>query len=56
MAQRYNGQAGIDALLARKVRSGTSGTWGSAPMPPNPALTDAEAKGLVQWILEGAPS
>lgn len=56
VAQRYNGQAGIDALLARKVRSGTSGTWGSAPMPPNPALTDAEAKGLVQWILEGAPS
>jgi cytochrome c551/c552/cytochrome c553 len=56
VAKRYNGQAGIDALLAQKVRGGTSGTWGSAPMPPNPALTDAEAKGLVQWILEGAPS
>lgn len=56
VAKRYSGQAGIDALLAQKVRGGTSGTWGSAPMPPNPALTDAEAKGLVQWILEGAPS
>ena len=56
VASRYNGKAGIDALLAEKVRSGGSGTWGAAPMPPNPALSEAEAKGLVQWILEGAPS
>lgn len=56
VATRYNGQRGIDVLLAEKVRSGGSGTWGAAPMPPNPALSEAEAKGLVQWILEGAPS
>lgn len=55
VAQRYSGQEGIDARLAQKVRGGTSGAWGSTPMPPNPSLSESEAKGLVQWILAGAP-
>ena len=36
--------------LAMKVRQGSQGVWGNGPMPPN-ALSDADARTLVDWIL-----
>jgi cytochrome c len=54
VAAKYRGDGSAVAKLAAKVREGGSGTWGPVPMPPNPALAEADAKGLVQWILEGA--
>jgi cytochrome c len=36
--------------LAMKVRQGSQGAWGNVPMPPN-ALSDADARALVDWIL-----
>lgn len=41
--------------LAAKIRAGSSGAWGSIPMPPQAALTETEAKLLAEWILSGAP-
>ena len=38
--------------LVRKVREGGQGAWGSIPMPPNPGVSEAEAKTLVGWILQ----
>jgi cytochrome c len=38
--------------LVRKVREGGQGAWGSVPMPPNTALSDADARTLVSWILQ----
>jgi cytochrome c len=44
--------AGAEAQLVRKVREGGQGAWGSVPMPPNPGLSEADAKTLVGWILQ----
>jgi cytochrome c551/c552 len=38
--------------LPRKVREGGQGAWGNIPMPPNPGVSEAEAKQLVGWILQ----
>lgn len=51
IAKRYPiRQAYID-LLARKVISGGSGTWGYPVMSPHPKLTLDEAKEMVAYIL-----
>jgi cytochrome c len=59
IAKKYKGQAGADAKLADRVKKGTAATggenWkavtGGVPMPPNPAVSDADVKKLVAWIL-----
>jgi cytochrome c len=40
--------------LAKRIKSGGSGNWGPIPMPPQAALSDADAKTLASWILGGA--
>jgi len=52
IAKKYKGQAGAPALLAEKVKKGGSGVWGPIPMPPNPTVSDADVKKLVDWILK----
>jgi cytochrome c len=52
IAKKYKGQAGAAAKLAEKVKKGGSGAWGAVPMPPNPAVPDADLKKLVDWILK----
>jgi cytochrome c len=52
VAAKYADVKGADATLAKKVREGGSGVWGSSPMPPQAQVTDAEALTLVRWILE----
>jgi cytochrome c len=51
VAKKYAGNAGAAATLEAKVKKGGSGTWGTVPMPPNPAVSDADIKKLVAWIL-----
>ena len=51
VAKKYAGQKGADAKLAEKVKKGGTGVWGQIPMPPNPAVPDADVRALVQWIL-----
>lgn len=51
VAAKYAGQGDAVAKLAVKVMKGGSGAWGPVPMPPNPQVSEAEAKQLVQWIL-----
>ncbi len=51
IAKRYPiNQAYID-LLARKVISGGTGSWGSPVMLPPPNLKKEEAKAMVSYIL-----
>ena len=52
IAKKYKGQSGAAALLAEKVKKGGSGAWGPIPMPPNPTVSDADVKKLVDWILK----
>ena len=51
VAQKYAGDAGAEAKLIAKVKAGGSGVWGAIPMPPNAAISDADIKTLVKWIL-----
>ncbi len=51
VAKKYAGDAGAEAKLIGKVKAGGSGVWGAIPMPPNAAISDADIKTLVKWIL-----
>lgn len=51
VAAKYAGQKDAADKLAQKVIKGGAGVWGPVPMPANPAVNDAEAKQLVQWVL-----
>ena len=48
---KYADEAGADAKLARKIREGSGGVWGTTPMPPQAQVTEAEALTLARWIL-----
>ncbi len=51
---RYaNDPSALEKLVAR-VKLGGSGNWGQIPMPPQPQIKDADAKAIVQWILDGS--
>lgn len=39
------------AQLARSIKAGGTGKYGAIPMPPQPALPDADAQTLASWIL-----
>ena len=51
VAKKYAGQKDAESKLVQKVLKGGSGVWGAIPMPPNPQVTEAEAKTLVKWIM-----
>lgn len=51
VAKKYKGQKDIAVKLAEKVKKGGQGVWGPIPMPPNPAVPDAEIKKMVDYIL-----
>jgi cytochrome c len=51
IAARYGADEKAAANLKNKIRLGGQGTWGNVPMPPNPALSDAELQSVVSWLL-----
>lgn len=51
IAAKYKGQ-NVAAKLEEKVKKGGHGVWGAVPMPPNPAVPDADIKKLVDWVLK----
>jgi cytochrome c len=56
IAAKYKGDAQAPAKLVNKVKDGGSGVWGVLPMPPHPAMSDADIRAVVDWVLAGAPS
>jgi len=50
IAKKYKGDAGAEAKLIGKVKSGGGGVWGSIPMPPN-NVPEPDIKTMVEWIL-----
>ncbi len=54
IAAKYKGQADAVDKLAKKVKAGGSGVWGPIPMHANAAISEADAKTVVKWILDGA--
>src|SRR5262249_3779635 len=51
VAAKYAGDGEAAARLGRKIKEGGAGSWGNVPMPPNPALPDADLGEIVGWIL-----
>ena len=52
IAAKYKGDKGAVATLAKKVRAGGSGTWGTTPMAPAPAtVSDDDLKTAIAYIL-----
>jgi cytochrome c len=51
VAKKYKGQKGIAVTLAEKVKKGGQGAWGPVPMPPNPQVSDADIKKMVEFVL-----
>ncbi|GIL05395.1 MAG: hypothetical protein BroJett031_19150 [Betaproteobacteria bacterium] len=54
LARNYGGIPNADRVLERRVQLGGYGHWGVEPMPaagPRPAVSEAEARELVAWIL-----
>ena len=47
IASKFAGQA--DYLLG-KIKSGGTGVWGSIPMPPQPQLSDDDARLIANWL------
>lgn len=54
VAKKYSGQKDAEATVIKNIRAGGSGKWGPVPMPPQAALSDADAKALADWVLAGA--
>lgn len=51
IAAKYSGDATAVETLVDKVKNGGGGVWGQIPMPPNPGISDDDAKALVEWVL-----
>ena len=51
VANKYDNTDANVKMLAQKVIKGGSGNWGTVPMTPHPALTDADAEQMVKYIL-----
>jgi cytochrome c len=54
VAKKYAAQKDAQAMLAKSIKAGGSGKWGPVPMPAQSALSDADAKILAAWVLDGA--
>lgn len=55
VASRYAGQSGAVAMLANKIRAGGSGVWGEDVMPPQPQVSEADARRIAELVLALKP-
>lgn len=51
IATKYADDAAAVDKLATKIKQGGSGVWGDDIMPPQPQVSDADARTLAQLIL-----
>ncbi|MEI7843356.1 MAG: c-type cytochrome [Gallionellaceae bacterium] len=51
VAAKYKGDKSAVASLSGKIIAGSKGIWGPTPMPPNPKITEAEAKELAKFVM-----
>jgi cytochrome c len=56
VARKYRNAPGARDALARKVRFGGTGVWGQVAMPPNPSISDADLREILDWIASLAPA
>ncbi|MDR3098267.1 MAG: c-type cytochrome [Paraburkholderia sp.] len=51
VASKYAGKPDAQTYLTHKILEGSSGVWGTVPMPANTQLSPAQAATLASWIL-----
>jgi len=51
VANKYENTDANVKMLAGKVIKGGSGNWGTIPMTPHPALSEADAEQMVKYVL-----
>ena len=51
VANKYENTDANVKMLAQKVIKGGSGNWGTTPMTPHPALSEADAEQMVKYVL-----
>jgi cytochrome c len=51
---KHKGRADLEAYLTGRIQSGGSGVFGAVPMPPQPQLSEADARSIAKWIADGA--
>ena len=56
VARKYRNAPGARDALARKVRLGGTGVWGQVAMPPNPSISDADLREILDWIASLVPA
>ena len=56
VALRYAGKPDAEDALGSNILRGRVGRWSAAPMPPNPGVSEADARQLARWILALPPS
>ncbi|CAM3890622.1 c-type cytochrome [Bordetella tumulicola] len=55
VGEKFKDEPNAKDLLVGKIKNGSAGTWGPVPMPPNPGISEEDARQVVEWILAGAP-
>jgi len=55
VAEKYQGDSTAESKLAAKIKAGGTGVWGEDYMPPQPQVSDADAKSIAQLILSLKP-
>jgi len=56
VAEKYIGDSSAAIKLAAKIKAGGSGVWGEEMMPPQPQVSDADAKTIAELIMALTPS
>jgi cytochrome c len=51
VAAKYAGKPDAPAYLTHKILEGSTGVWGTVPMPANTQLNPGQAAMLANWIL-----
>ncbi len=55
IASKYLGNKSAVEIVAAKIKSGGTGVWGEDYMPPQPQVSDANAKTMAELILALKP-
>ncbi|MFL9998138.1 c-type cytochrome [Paraburkholderia sediminicola] len=51
VAAKYAGREDAASYLKHKILDGSTGVWGSVPMPANTQLTPDQAATLANWVM-----
>jgi cytochrome c len=51
VAEKYAGDSSAIEKLAAKIKAGGTGVWGEDIMPPQPHVSDADAKKIAELVL-----